>query len=294
MYRNDDMEQENQDSTAKGNTEYAHAEYAGTNDVGRLQEAKAPLVSVVMPAYNCAATVAESIRSVLSQTCKDFELLIIDDCSADDTRRICESFAAGDDRLYIYTNDANRGVAFSRNLGIQKARGQWVAFIDSDDLWDAHKLELQLTMIRDTGAAVSYTASRFIGSDGSEYGYTLRAKKEMRYAELLRRNLLSCSSVVVRRDLMLRHLFPEGLLHEDYVSWLSILREDDVAVAYGLDLPLLTYRVSKSSRSGHRVRSGLMTYKAYRVVGYGPVTAAALTLRYAVHSISKRYLLYKS
>ena len=278
-----------------------------------------PHVSVVMPAFNAEHTIEAAIRSVLDQTFADFELLIVDDGSTDSTRAVCEAMAAADaaqaasggktfapayaapiaadtphaadaarppgGRIRLLRNEGNRGVAFTRNRGIDEAAGSWIAFLDSDDLWHSEKLARQLRFARDHDAAISYTASGFIDADGRPYPYILHATEELRYRELLRRNLMSCSSVIVSRELMRRHRFADGPLHEDYAAWLRIVRE--VGAAYGLDEPLLTYRVSAASRSGRRLQSGRMTYRAYRVAGYGATAAALLTLRYAVHSIDK-------
>jgi len=245
-----------------------------------------PLVSIIMPAFNAEKTIAQAIQSVLDQTFGDYEFLIVDDCSGDGTGALCRAFAEKDGRLRLIRNDVNKGVALSRNLGIEAARGQWIAFLDSDDLWHAEKLERQLRFMEETKAVISYTASAFIETTGEAYAYILRAAYRLTYNELLRRNLMSCSSVMVRRDSMLAHKFTDGPIHEDYASWLRIVREE--GAAYGLDEPLLTYRLSKTSRSGRRFRSGLMVLRTYLAVGYGFIAAFALTLRYAVHSVTKR------
>jgi teichuronic acid biosynthesis glycosyltransferase TuaG len=247
-------------------------------------------VSIVMPAYNAEKTIAGSVASALSQSFAGFELIIVDDCSEDGTHIICEELAAADGRIRLFKNSANKGVAYSRNFGVEKAVGRWIAFLDSDDLWGEEKLERQLAFMGETGAAISYTATGFVGSEGQAYKYVLRARRELTYNGLLGRNLMSCSSVVVRRDLIASEPFLDGQLHEDYVAWLKIVQL--VGVAYGLDEPLLTYRLSKASRSGPRVRSGLMVYRAYQAVGYGSAAAALMTLRYAVHSMQKRFRLW--
>jgi teichuronic acid biosynthesis glycosyltransferase TuaG len=242
-----------------------------------------------MPAYNSSKTIEASIRSVLAQTFTDFELLIIDDRSADDTFDIAEKLTAAEPRAQILRNSKNSGVSFSRNYGVSEASGEWVAFIDSDDLWIVDKLKKQLELIHETGAVISYTSSAFINSEGKPFDYILPAVPELTYRELLKRNLLSCSSVVVRRDLMLRYRFGGDRMSEDYANWLKIVKE--VGCAYGLDEPLLIYRLSEGSKSSRRVNAAMMTYRTYRYVGYNAIVAAALTLRYAVWSVRKRKLI---
>ena len=161
---------------------------------------------------------------------------------------------------------------------------KWLAFLDADDIWHKDKLTNQLKFIEETGAAISYTATAYMNEASEMYSYVLRAKKELTHKMLLRQNLMSCSSVMVRRDVMIP--FPEGYMHEDYAVWLEIVRK--VGCAYGLDQPLLTYRISAGSKSSGRFSSAKMIYNSYRHAGYNDILAAALTVRYARHSIRKR------
>jgi teichuronic acid biosynthesis glycosyltransferase TuaG len=239
-----------------------------------------------MPAYNAEKTIKASVESVLNQTFTDFELIIIDDCSTDGANAICTVYAEQDKRIRIIKNEKNKGVAFSRNRGINEAQGEWIAFLDSDDLWMPEKLEKQLAFITETGADISYTSSAFIDADGRRMNYIMNAERELTHSMLLRKNLMSCSSVVVRREIMQEIKFEEGPIHEDYAVWLRIVR--DTGAAYGLDEPLLVYRVSKSSRSGRRFKSGMMVYRTYRITGYGAIYSFFMTFRYAKHSLGKR------
>ena len=243
------------------------------------------LVSVIMPAYNAQETITESIQSVLSQSCGNCELIIIDDCSTDKTAAIIKSFA--DNRIRYVLNEKNLGVAASRNRAVELAQGEWIAFLDADDIWDLNKLSRQLEFANETDAKITYTASAFMDADGNRFDWVMPAIYALNYKELLKRNLMSCSSVMVRRELIKRYPFPNRpVTHEDYVVWLRILRE--VGTAYGLDEPLLIYRMSGQSKSANRVKSARMSLNAYREVEYNPIIAALLTVRYAKHSVSKR------
>ncbi|MCL2352359.1 MAG: glycosyltransferase [Firmicutes bacterium] len=251
-----------------------------------------PEVSVIMPARNAEKTVAASVRSVLAQTYRDFELLVIDDESGDATGALVSGLLAGLPNALYYRLDKRGGRAFARNFGVSLAKGKWIAFLDSDDLWREDKLQRHMRFIHKTNAAISYTASAFINPAGKPYKYVMRAKYILTYKELLRRNLMSLSSVIVRRDIMSRVKMADGELHEDYAAWLEILRE--TGRAYGLDEPLLTYRISGSSTSGNRLKSAQMVFNTYKYVGYKTVPAFLLTLRYAVHSVRKRLRIYAS
>lgn len=243
-------------------------------------------VSIVMPAYNAEKTIASAIQSVISQTYKSWELLVVDDASADATGQIVCTLAENEPRIRLITNEKNMGISASRNTGIRQAQGQWVAFLDSDDGWGKDKLQKQLNFIAETGASIAYTGTSYVNEDGQLSRYVLHAKAKTSYRNLLKANLMSCSSVMVLRELMLRYPFPAGFMHEDYVVWLQILKE--VGYAYGLDEPLLQYRLSPASKSGNRIKSAKMIFYSYGKVGYSGFLALLLTLRYAAHSISKR------
>jgi len=241
-------------------------------------------VSVVMPAYNAEATIVASIESVLAQTYTDWELIVVDDCSSDSTAALVEAFAQNDVRIHLRRNHQNKGVAATRNNGIAKASGQWIAFLDSDDLWMPTKLEKQLCFMQETDAKISFTSTAYIAKDGRMSGYVLRAQAVFTYKDLLRRNIMSCSSVMVHRDYMT--MFPNGFMHEDYATWYEIINK--AGQAHGYDEPLLIYRIREGSKSAGRVRSAKMLRNAYIYMGYGWVFSLILTVRYMLHSVSKR------
>ena len=156
-----------------------------------------------MPAYNAAAFIEDAINSALKQTYTDFELIVINDCSTDNTEDIISRLAATDTRIRFYKNDNNSGVSFTRNFGISKALGKWVAFLDSDDMWREDKIQKQVNLLKvHPDVVISYTASSFIDHSGKPFNYIMSAKSEITYKMLLKRNLLSCSSVMVRKDVI--------------------------------------------------------------------------------------------
>jgi len=291
-----------------------------------------PLVSIIMPAYNAARTIKESINSVMAQTYTHWELIVINDASTDHTADIVQKFQynykkyASDEQnklvphefIHLITNEQNAGIAASRNKGIHAAQGAYIAFLDSDDLWHPEKLERQLNAVLNHGVStksehmtdkiqsevastaaelfdplISYTATKYIDESGVPSTYILHAKPKLTYHDLLKANRMSCSSILVSRALMLSNLFPEGFLHEDYVVWLNILK-NAVPYAIGVDEPLLTYRLSATSTSGNRIKSAKMIYNAYKLSGQRYCMPLYCTLRYTVHSISKRYFIKKS
>lgn len=240
-----------------------------------------PLVSIIMPAYKADYTINESVRSVLLQTYINWELIIIDDGN-----KIPLNY--NHEKITVIRNKQNMGVAYCRNGGVKLAKGEYIAFLDADDLWSKDKLEKQIAFMYENNAEISYTASAYIGSN-----YILPVVDKFTVKELLRRNLMSCSSVICKKDLLLEYPFTNRKhVHEDYSTWIRIIRK--VGVAYGLNEPLLTYRMSNNSKSAKRASSALMTYNAYRDVGYNSSVALGLTIRYALWSIRKRKLIYEN
>ena len=252
-----------------------------------------PAVSVVIPAYNAERYLEAAVRSVLAQTWFDFEILIVDDCSTDGTVALMSALAAEDSRIICFHNSQNLGVAETRNIAIAKAQGEWIAFLDSDDLWRADKLEKQLALAASNSDAVLiYTGSAFMDQNGALYDYVMPAELRVTYQMLLRQNKLSCSSVMVKRSIMQRYPMRDSRTHEDYGAWLRILRE--VPAAYGVNEPLLIYRIVPGSKSSGRLRSANMYYLTCRDIGYGWFISGLLTARYAFFSISKRWRVYNS
>ena len=255
------------------------------------------MISIIMPAYNAEKTIAASIGSVLAQSFQDWELIVIDDCSGDGTRdtvqellRGLSSAAAG--RIHLICREQNEGVSSARNLGAEMAQGDWIAFLDSDDLWAADKLEKQMQLLdKNPDAGILFTGSAFIRENGERSSYVLQAPEEITYQRLLRQNLISCSSVVMRRELFLRHRMQHDELHEDFLLWLKLLREG--VKAYGVNEPLLIYRLSPASKSGNKLHAARMTWRVYRHMGLGLGTSLSCLVSYTLRNTLKYRRIYK-
>lgn len=246
-----------------------------------------PLVSVVMPAYNCIRYISWAVESVLEQSYSNWELIIVDDCSQDGSRKKIEAFSTLDRRIRCFRNERNLGVGRSRNRGIELAKGEWIAFLDSDDVWTADKLEKQMALLsREPQARLLFTGSAFITESGEPLDYVLHVPERIDRRRLLRQNLLSCSSILAKRDLMLSHPFPDRAdMHEDFAVWLRILSEEDFA--YGLDEPLLIYRLSPQSRSGNKLKAAVMNWNTYRAAGLSLPGSLYNMCWYALNGIRK-------
>lgn len=164
--------------------------------------AEGALVSVVMPTYNCADFIEESIRSVQGQTHGEWELIVIDDCSTDDTRERVERIAASDPRVHYHLLESNSGAAVARTLGMELARGRFIAFLDSDDLWRPDKLALQLDFLNRTAGTIVCSAYDQIDEAGRSLGRVLSPKKRADYNAVLLTCPIGNSTVLDRKSVV--------------------------------------------------------------------------------------------
>ena len=243
------------------------------------------LVSVIMAAYNAEKTIEQSINSVLNQTYPAVELLVVDDYSQDRTVKLVENIMARDNRVRLIYNKENSGVSYTRKHGLEEAKGAWIAILDSDDIWAPEKLEKQIILQKKMNADLLFTGSAFMDSDGQPIDWYLHAPSEVTYRHLLKQNVLSNSSSLVRKELYEKYYAVGDGMHEDFAVWLGILKEGKKA--YGVDEPLLTYRIAKSSKSGNKIKAAKMNWNTYRYIGLNPLSALYHECWYVVKGLMK-------
>ena len=243
------------------------------------------LISVIMPAFNAESTIKEAIDSVCSQTYRALELIVIDDASQDQTSYVAECQATQDGRIRLLRHEKNAGVSLSRCEGAQFARGAWLAFLDSDDLWLPEKLEKQIALRDRTDAKLLFTASGFIKEDGKPLDYVLHVPEMIGYRKLLKQNLISNSSVLIQGELYERCSTLGDDMHEDYACWLNVLKEG--RTAYGIDEPLMIYRLSPGSKSSDKLEAAKMNWRTYRAVGLNVFRAFYYMAWYTINGILK-------
>lgn len=220
-----------------------------------------PLVTVVIPVFNGARTLRQSVHSVLDQTCRDLELVVVDDGSTDETAHIVEELAGQDGRVRLVRRQRSGGPAAARNTGIASGTGRFIAFCDADDLWLPSKLERQLDLAESSGAALVYCGyhrvdASFAGSaaDFVPEGRVVHVPTRLSHAALLRRNVIGNLTAVVDTHLTGPVSMPDVPGAEDWALWLRIVRESGAAV--GIDEPLALYRASQpGSHSADRWRA---------------------------------------
>ncbi len=241
------------------------------------------LVSVVMPVHNGEKTIRAAVESAFRQD-HILELIVVDDCSTDGTQQVLDGFGK-DERLVRVRSDVKLGAAGARNRGVSMARGKYVAFLDSDDMWADGKIARQVRLMEIHRYSLCCTGRELLTVDGTRTGRIIGVAQRITYRRLLRHNCVNCSSVLLRRETALKYPMEHEDSHEDYITWLRILRDEGDAA--GINEPLLLYRLSSQGKSGSKIRSARMTYMVYRYIGFGRAKALAHFLSYAVNGVFK-------
>lgn len=240
-------------------------------------------VSVIIPAYKCAGTIKKAIDSALIQDVP-LEILVIDDCSGENIKEIIEEYGEEPRLLYVQ-NEKNMGAAASRNRGVSLASGEYVAFLDADDWWKPGKLKSQLELLQKTGDVLCCTGRQLMSPEGKDTGKYIPVKERITYGELLKHNSINCSSVLLLRKVALQYPMEHEDSHEDYITWLKILKK--YKTASGIDQPFLCYRLTGQGKSGSKWKSARMTFRVYRYMGFRMPKSILCFISYAVHGIWK-------
>ena len=277
---------ENEENQKQGNdsTQYFHQENldSGSGQNGRIKEDQV-LVSVVMPAYRCADTIEKAIESVLVQKVP-LEVLVLNDRSPDHLDEVMERYKQVPQVRY-FKNEKNLGAAATRNRGVRLAKGSYIAFLDADDWWAPDKLKKQLAKMKQEKAVLCSTGGELVTSDGKLTGRVIGVRENITYHNLLLHNCINCSSVLLKKEVALEFPMQHEDSHEDYITWLGILKK--YGRASGIDEPLLKYRLTASGKSGGKLKSAGMTFKAYRYAGFGPLASCLWFCAYAVNGVMK-------
>lgn len=185
------------------------------------------LVSIVMPSYRCGRFIEHSIKSVQAQTYQDWELIIVDDCSEDGTIGIAQKFMENDKRISLFQNAVNSGASVSRNVALKNAKGRWIAFLDSDDLWEPTKLEKQIKYMEENGYAFSYHEYKEIDEQDKELGVHVSGKKHVGKFDMFSCCWPGCLSVMYDADKIGLIQINDIKKNNDTAMWLKVIRKAD-------------------------------------------------------------------
>ncbi len=246
-----------------------------------------PLISVVMSNYNSEDFIHVAIESVLSQSYKNLELIIVDDCSSDDSRSIIAKFSAQDSRIIPVYKESNEGAAMSRNVALDLAQGDYIAFLDSDDVWNADKLETQISYMLKYDCRFVFSYYDVISSAG-QYCYTLKAPKTVTRNKLLFTCFIGCSSVVIASCLLGKTRLRDIVCRNDYMFWLDILKDGEVG--YCCPGVFSSYRTGSGISSNKLRNFKFYCYVIMNASSYGALLLVFTTPIYlAVNVVKKRF-----
>ena len=220
-------------------------------------------VSIITPVYKCEEMVGRTIQSVLAQTFSDWEMILVDDCSPDNAAAVVLSYAEKDDRIRYHKLEENSGAAVTRNTAMQMARGQYIAFLDSDDLWVPEKLEKQINFMKKTGAGFTYTDYAYIDRNDNITRARIRCADFVDYERLTHGSIIMCSSVMLDLEKVGQFSMPLIRSGQDYATWTMLIRTRGIR-AQNVGENLSSYRKHEDSLSANKIRAFRRTWRVNR------------------------------
>lgn len=221
------------------------------------------LVSIITPSYKSEKFISQTIESVLSQTYKNWEMIIVDDVSPDNSNEIIEEYIKKDNRIKLIKLEKNSGPAVARNRAIEEARGKYIAFLDADDIWYENKLEKQIKFMNEKNLALTYSSYDLMDEKNNNLG-TFLTKNKVTYNDLLKTNSIGCLTAIYDMEKVGKVFMPNIIKRQDYGLWLKILKKVDYAE--GILDPLAKYRIMKNSVSSNKLVAAKYVWKLFREV----------------------------
>jgi glycosyltransferase involved in cell wall biosynthesis len=242
-----------------------------------------PTVSIITPLHNAEKFIADTISSVIAQTYQDWELIIVDDVSDDESVTLVESAVEKDSRITLIRLSKNSGAALARNTAIKVANGRYIAFLDSDDLWLPQKLETQLAFMRENGYAFTFTAYERIDEEGKSLG-SVGVPEKVSYRQMLKTSVIGCLTAMYDTAYFGKVYMPLIRKRQDYGLWLKLLKQTEFA--YGIQQPLGLYRIRRDSISSNKLNTSTYNWRLYRDIEKLPFLASCYYFsHYAVRGL---------
>lgn len=226
------------------------------------------LVSIVIPVYNSEHYIKETINTVQMQTYSNWELVLVNDCSTDSSKKTIEECIKGDSRIKLINLQKNSGAAVARNTGIKYANGKYLAFLDADDLWKKDKLKIQLEFMNKNNYAFTFTGYEFANENGIGNGKIVNVPEKINYRQALKNTTIWTSTVILNIEELGKELIkmPNLKRGQDTATWWKILKTG--ITAYGLNENLSLYRRSNNTLSSNKIKALKRTWNLYRNVEY--------------------------
>ena len=245
------------------------------------------LVSIITPSFNSSKFIRECVDSVISQTFQDWELLIVDDFSKDNSKDIISELSSQDERIRPFFLEDNIGAAAARNVALKQAKGKYIAFLDSDDIWNEDKLENQISFMNEKDIAFSFTSYQPISEDRQIKYSVITAPQKMSYHSYLRNTIIGCLTVIIDKEKTGDFQMPNIRSSHDMALWLLIMKRG--FSAYGLDENLAYYRIVSTSNTSKKWKSAKEVWDVYRKVeNLNIIYSTYCFIGYAFNAIKKR------
>lgn len=245
------------------------------------------LVSIITPSYNSALFIPETIKSVLKQSYINWELLIVDDCSKDNSVDVVQAFVDVDNRIKLFALKQNIGAAAARNIALNNAQGQYIAFLDSDDVWEATKLESQLYFMKENQYAFTYSNYYIMLEDGKKTGNVIHVPSSLNYHQYLSNTIIGCLTVIIDKKTVGDFRMPLIKSSHDMALWLLIMKRG--FRAYGLKEVLAGYRLVSTSNTSKKWKAAKDVWRVYREIeNLSFIYAIYCFCGYVLHAILKR------
>lgn len=245
------------------------------------------LVSIITPLYNSEKYIGKTIQSVVNQSYKNFEMIIVDDCSGDKGVEIAESFSENDERIKLIKNEKNLGAALTRNVGLKEAKGRFIAFLDSDDLWEDTKLDKQVNFMLENNCPISFTSYELINELGGRLNHIISSVEKLTLTDYLKNTIIGCSTAMIDKSMTGEFEFLNIPTRQDTHLWITLLKKG--ISAYGIKEVLVKYRVHGGSISSNKVNAAKQVWNLYyNIEKFGFFKSSYYFVHYAFNAVKKR------
>ena len=248
------------------------------------------LISIITPSYNCKDFIKDTIDSVISQTYINWEMIIVDDCSKDNTVDLIKGLIKNENRIRLICLDKNVGAAMARNKALELANGNYIAFLDSDDIWHENKLEKQIKFMQDKNYAISYTSYETINEQGMLNNHYINTVKSLNLKQYLKNTIIGFSTSMINKSLIKEEIkFLNIRIRQDTNLWITLLKYG--YIAYGLNENLVKYRIHSNSISANKIKAAKQVWNLYyNIHKFGLSKSIYYFTFYAFNAVKKRII----
>jgi teichuronic acid biosynthesis glycosyltransferase TuaG len=246
-----------------------------------------PLVSIITPLYNSENFISNTIESVISQTYDNWELLIVDDNSSDNSFSIVEEYSLRDKRIKVKSSSINLGAAEARNLALRKAKGKYIAFLDSDDIWLQNKLKVQVEFMENNSYPISFTSYELIDKNNNLLNKQINSIKSLNLKQYLKNTRIGFSTSMINKEIVGDFQMMNIRTRQDGQLWISLLKRG--FYAYGIENILVRYRVHPESISSNKIRATIQIWRLYyKIEKLGFLPSCYYFVNYLYNAVKKR------